>query len=234
MSSGLRCGDCLDIMAEMDDDSVDVVITDPPYPGLVGGYNRQALHTNKRASVTVGDEWQASLEWVSHAKRIARLGAIVFCSYHSVVEVAMAFSDWRRVALLTWYKRNAAPTGKNVPRFTNEFIWCFARQPGLRWDALKTTVFDIPTLSPLSGERILDGTSGTAAHPTQKPLSLMRCLIEIAHPGMTILDPFMGTGTTGVAAIRAGCKFVGIEIDPLYYDIARRRIEKAAWQPRLL
>jgi len=220
-------------MAGMADDSVDVVITDPPYPGLAGGYNRHGLEPNRRPSISVGDEWQASLEWVSHAKRIARLGAIVFCSYHSVVEVALAFGDWRRVALLTWYKRNAAPTGKNVPRFSNEFIWCFARQPGLRWDALKTTVFDIPTLTWASAERVVD-REGASVHPTQKPLALMNCLLAVTRPGMIVLDPFMGTGTTGVAAVQAECVFKGIEIDPIYYNISAERITDALRQPRLL
>ncbi len=69
-------------------------------------------------------------------------------------------------------------------------------------------------------------------HPTQKPLVLMRWCIEKTK-GRTILDPFMGSGTTGVAAIKLGRRFIGIEIEPKYFDIARRRISEALKQPDL-
>lgn len=70
------------------------------------------------------------------------------------------------------------------------------------------------------------------AHPTQKPLPLMRWCIEKTH-AETILDPFMGSGTTGVACQKLGRRFIGIEIEPKYFDIACRRIEQAMQQPDL-
>ena len=74
---------------------------------------------------------------------------------------------------------------------------------------------------------------GSVAHPTQKPIGLMAwCLRRVK--GHTILDPFMGSGTTGVAAVKMGRRFIGIEIDETYFDIACRRIAKALAQPDLL
>jgi site-specific DNA-methyltransferase (adenine-specific) len=73
---------------------------------------------------------------------------------------------------------------------------------------------------------------GTVAHPTQKPIGLMSWCIERTRAA-TILDPFMGSGTTGVAAVKLGRKFIGIEIEPKYFDIACRRIEQAYAQPDL-
>lgn len=70
-------------------------------------------------------------------------------------------------------------------------------------------------------------------HPTQKPLALMKWCIEQAENPQTILDPFMGSGTTGVAAIQLGRQFIGIEREPKYFDIACRRIEQAAKQGQL-
>ena len=70
-------------------------------------------------------------------------------------------------------------------------------------------------------------------HPSQKPVELMRWSIEQVSPCETILDPFMGTGTTGVAAVKLGRKFIGIEIEPKYFDIAVRRIEDALKRPDL-
>jgi len=71
------------------------------------------------------------------------------------------------------------------------------------------------------------------AHPTQKPVPLMRWCIEQFPNATTILDPFMGSGTTGVACVKLGRKFIGIEIEPKYFDIACRRIEQAMAQPDL-
>lgn len=71
-------------------------------------------------------------------------------------------------------------------------------------------------------------------HPTQKPLALMEWCIEQAGAPETILDPFMGSGTTGVAAVRMGRKFIGIEREPKYFEIACRRIEDAQRQASLL
>jgi DNA modification methylase len=71
---------------------------------------------------------------------------------------------------------------------------------------------------------------GSVAHPTQKPVSLMEWCIEQAGNPQIILDPFMGSGTTGVAAIQMGRKFIGIEREPKYFDIACKRIEQASKQ----
>jgi site-specific DNA-methyltransferase (adenine-specific)/modification methylase len=73
-------------------------------------------------------------------------------------------------------------------------------------------------------------------HPTQKPVALLRWCLETAKipRGATVLDPFMGSGTTGVACVRTGRRFIGIEIEREYYDIAERRIREAQMQPPLL
>ena len=72
-----------------------------------------------------------------------------------------------------------------------------------------------------------------AVHPTQKPIKLMQWCLSFLPDAETILDPFMGSGTTGVACVNLGRKFIGIELDPDYFDIACRRIEEAYRQPRL-
>ena len=69
-------------------------------------------------------------------------------------------------------------------------------------------------------------------HPTQKPLGVMKwCIEHLPDSSLTILDPYMGSGTTGVASVKLGRRFIGIEIDQRYFDIACRRIEDAAKQP---
>ena len=70
-------------------------------------------------------------------------------------------------------------------------------------------------------------------HPTQKPIELMEWCLSLLPDASTILDPFMGSGTTGVACVKLGRRFIGIEIEPRYFDIACRRIEEATKQPDL-
>jgi len=74
------------------------------------------------------------------------------------------------------------------------------------------------------------GCNEYAGHPTQKPVALMRWLVEKTQGAQSILDPFMGSGTTGVAAVQMGRDFIGIEREPKYFDIACRRIEEAQRQ----
>jgi DNA modification methylase len=76
---------------------------------------------------------------------------------------------------------------------------------------------------------------GRGDHPTQKPIDVMKwCIERLPDDSRVILDPFMGSGTTGVAAVKLGRKFTGIEIDPKYFDVACRRIADAMRQPDLL
>ncbi|MBP6770706.1 MAG: site-specific DNA-methyltransferase [Reyranella sp.] len=75
------------------------------------------------------------------------------------------------------------------------------------------------------------GMDGGKVHPTQKPIELMRWCVDKVPSAQTVLDPFMGSGTTGIAAVKLGRRFIGIEIDQRYFDIACRRIEDAAKQP---
>ena len=110
---------------------------------------------------------------------------------------------------LTWVKPDAAPTFAST-----EFAWTSQDKPARHF------IYSIGATNP---ERI--------GHPTQKPLALMKWTLEQIPPCQTILDPFMGSGTTGVAAVKLGRKFIGIEIEPKYFDIACRRIQAALDAP---
>lgn len=112
---------------------------------------------------------------------------------------------------LTWVKPDAPHTFAST-----EFAWRSLDKPA------RHLVYSI---SATNGERV--------GHPTQKPLALMKWCIEQAGNPETILDPFMGSGTTGVAAIQLGRKFIGIEREPKYFEIACKRIEQAYAQKSL-
>lgn len=229
----LYLGDCMDILPTIG--RVDAVITDPPYLNLQGGavLPQGGVGERKRASTTLGDEWGAHMAWAPLAQSLASKGLIVFCSHQGVCETRAAFPGCRSIALLTWYKRNTPAAMKWVPRHTAEFAWVLVTGGGLEWHRLDTTVMDVPNLNAgcvSTGER-LTNPDGSVAHPSQKPLQLMQWLLGVSPK--SVLDPFMGTGTTGVAAVMRGAKFIGIEREPKYFDIACKRIEQAVAQGRL-
>lgn len=225
-------GDCLEILPTLD--RVDAVVTDPPYLNLDGSYKRNyqgGVGRKVTVTKTVGDEWTANLEWVPLCESIADKGLICFSTYAGVGPIWGAVSNMKHIALVTWYKRNAAPTGKNVPNHKTEFAWCFRGKPGIKWDALDT-MLDIPNINAgcMATERFVDRKT-KAIHPTQKPVAVMERLLLA---GMNIVcDPFMGLGTTGVACANLGRQFIGIEIERKYFDIACERIGAAYAQGQL-
>jgi DNA modification methylase len=225
----LYLGDCLEILPTLG--KVDAVVTDPPYQNMRGGMAinfNSGVGRHHKGSRTVGNEWDASLLWFPLVWDAVRFGLIAFCSWHDVDLLKQA-ARAEAVALITWFKRNAMPSAAAAPHFCTEFAWAFKKAPGLNWRALDTH-YDFPNLVTgcMTTERIVDAT-GAATHPTQKPVALLSEFLKVG--GDTILDPFMGSGTTGVACAKLGRKFIGIEIEPKYFDIACKRIEEAYRQP---
>jgi site-specific DNA-methyltransferase (adenine-specific) len=229
----LYLGDCLEVLPTLEAGSVDAVVTDPPYPNLKGGLSHMVggVAPRTQPTITVGMPWGNELGALNDFERIATGGAITFCSWHSIDAVKRELRG-EPVGLVTWYKRNTQLSFRNRPHYTCEYAWLVEYGPGIDWHALKT-MYDIPGLPAgcFASERVLDDDSLRAAHPTQKPEELMRRLVIAAQE--RVLDPFMGSGTTGVACIQTGRRFIGIEIEPRYFEIAVKRIEEAALQPRL-
>jgi len=209
----LYLGDCRDILPTLG--KVDAVVTDPPY-GI--GLNTNNLRFS-------GGKWE------SQRKRGARCGPaggapIIgdigdFDPSPFLLGSAQIIWGWNnypdklpRGACLVWLKRNDDAFGSFLS--DAELAW-FSRGHGVycRRDLSNAAI---------ANER---------SHPTQKPVSLMEWSLGFLPKARAILDPFMGSGTTGVACANLGRSFIGIEIDPGYFDIACRRIEEAYRQPRL-
>lgn len=214
--------DCREILPLLP--KVDLVLTDPPYPGITGGMNRSLPSSIgakiKQINKTLGEKWGADISPLSDAFGLAEKGAIIFAAYSSLVAVASAIPH-KPASLITWHKRNAMPAMANVPQMKSEFAWVFRKSNDADWRRIES-VYEIPNLQAgtHASERFTD-ISNRAVHPCQKPLVLFRSLLI---RGMdSILDPYCGTGTTLEAAKLEGRKAIGIEISEAYCELAARR-----------
>ena len=223
------CGRAEEVLKTFDDNSVDLVLTDPPYVGLKGGlkhFSGGGVAKRNNESFTVGDKWGANFEWLNEAWRVCDKGLMSFTSFHNIDMFQNYLPNEKRVALLTWDKITSPTPVGNVPRFSSEFIWCYRKNPKLEWWRLQTTVLRVPHITAgcvSTGERLLKENTLQALHPAQKPIRLMLDLLRVG--GDIILDPFCGTGTTCVAAKLLGRRYIGIDISEKYCEIARMRLK---------
>lgn len=182
-------------------EKVDAVVTDPPY-GL-GDWNNRGSNSGGPFDSDETQEWDKPVD--------AELMALVQnAGTHKIIWGANYLLDHlgRSKQMLVWNK------GMRKMHFNDcEIAWCSQWREASR-------MFDMHP-----------SAAGPKEHPTQKPLALMKWCVELLpSDSNTILDPFMGSGTTGVAAVQMGRKFIGIEREPKYFDIACKRIEDAQRQ----
>lgn len=212
------CGDCLELMKELPDGCVDAVITDPPYaiPTVVA---------SRRETVrNVGDlslaEAALRLVFSPLVKKVCPEGRMfIFCdgvSYPVVFRVV--YGAWS-TALLIWDKGRIG-MGREFRKRHELLVHCWRFETPVFSDGNGRS--DILECPPSDGE----------LHPAQKPTELIERLLEVCQ-GETILDPFLGSGTTAVAAKKLGRHFLGFEISEEYCRIARERIALVEAQPTL-
>ena len=200
----LYLADCLEVMRGMPDRSVDAVVTDPPYGLDVA-------------------EWDVAIpyELLGEMLRVSA-GPVVWFGAASKMPEQCARFDPRPDRTLIWapsFTLSHTRANGIYYRWHPIYVWRLpARVVGPKWDVLT-----VPT-----------ECGNWWKHKCTKPVNLMTALLDITPEGATVLDPFMGSGTTGVACVQTGRNFIGIEIDPTYYAIAEKRIAEARMQPSLL
>jgi DNA modification methylase len=228
-------GDCLDILRSLDSASYDAILTDPPYSS---GTRREGAKTLRKSMLraTEDEEWfpndcltTEGFWWLMHAnavqwKRLLTIGShiLAFIDWRMWGQMAGAIesADLRRFGMLVWDKTYF---GMGMCfRNQHELVLHFTHGQGR--EAARHDVGNVLRFVPIRhGE-----------HFTEKPLPLLECLLSvITRQREQVLDPFMGSGSTGVACLKLGRQFVGIEIEPRYFDIACRRIEEAYRQLEL-
>lgn len=239
---GLSCriarADAVLALRDLPPDSVDMLLADPPYCSGAGtrtGRNRSAADKYQSAGSRMladfpGDSrdersfllW--SHLWMSEALRALRPGgsAVVFSDWRQLPNTADAMQvagfTWQGVVV--WRKPINARPQPNSFRSECEFALWFSRGPIDRTPS--------PSAKYLPGFYEVPAPHGDARlHATEKPTALLRGLMAIAPEGGTVLDPFMGSGSTGVACAETGRSFVGVEMTEHYYAVARARIAEA-------
>ena len=204
----LILGDCLEVMPTLE--PVDAVVTDPPYGIGRDGQKESIKRNGEKGAWRIFHEEKG---WDKAAPPLAAFCAMLEISNNAIIWGGNYFADRLPVSRgwLVWYK---AQTGLSMS--DAELAW--------------TNCDMVLRLCQMHrGAMWRDGSQ----HPTQKPVALMEWCLGFLPNAQTILDPFMGSGTTGVACVNLGRKFIGIELEPKYFDIACRRIEEAYKQPRL-
>lgn len=224
-------GDCLEVMAGMEAGSVDAVVTDPPYG--TGGWRRNGSGQggNLTGSLCV-EEWDTgSVRWLSLVSVLAAAGSvavpvITFWPAARTMQLlnAAASAGLRKHRCLYMRKLDPKPQVGGRTKWSVEPIWVLSRDGFVLMGGDDVYEASTPRMN-----RDADATG----HPYQKPLGVMRWLLSKIPDARTILDPFTGSGTTGVACAKEGRDFIGIERESEYVEIARRRIEAAAAQTRL-
>jgi site-specific DNA-methyltransferase (adenine-specific)/modification methylase len=211
----LYLGDCLEILPTLP--KVDAVITDPPY-GI--GYAHSGFHDG-RIGNTAAANARGCPPVIGDSSPFDPLPFIEFCSNVLIFGADHFYPRLPdRGRWLAFDKLNGMVPWDSFCDV--EFAWHSqdksARIFSMKWKGLACDKTD---------------ESGLRHHTTQKPIALMRWCIEQAGSPEIVLDPFMGSGTTGVACAQLGRKFIGIEIEPRYFDIACRRIDDAYRQGKL-
>lgn len=233
--------DCIVAMQQIESNSIDLIVTDPPYN--LGNFmksrdtNLKKMRENFFGSAGWDDmnfeEWISSMDEFFHSSaRVLKKGgaAIIFMAIikvETLIEIAERYGFYYKTTGI-WHKTNPMPRNMNLHFVNSTEAWVyftFQKRTGtfnnggaLFHDFIETSV------TPLNERRY-------GKHPTQKPESLIQHFVEIlSNPKDCVLDPFMGSGTTGVVSKRTNRDFIGVELNEEYFKIASERIHASSLQ----
>ena len=246
-------GDCTKILYEkIDINSVELVFADPPY-NLSGNGLKWKGNKTGGDWYMINEEWdkmtsseymQFTWKWIGGCHKVLKDNGSIYisCTYHNLAEVMIVLKqlEFKINNTIVWHKTNAVPNmTKRVFTHSTEFVVWAVKGKGwiFNYEALKNInpekqkngstkqMRDVWTLPLVQGKERLKGQNGRAVHPTQKPEEMLkRIIIASSNKGSTVLDPFLGTGTTACVAQQLGRNWIGIEKSKRYIEIAKRRI----------
>lgn len=228
-------GDSLELIRTIEEDSIDLILTDPPYNLGLFMSNRQTNLSKMRENFFGASGWDdlEYSEWIEkmdvffeESYRVLRDGGsiIVFMSIlkiESLVAIAEKHGFYYKTTGI-WHKTNPMPRNMNLHFVNSNECWIYMiknkrtgtfNNESMELDFIETSVTTMKEKK-------------FGKHPTQKPVKLMEHFVKLlTNEGETVLDPFLGSGTSGVASKKLNRNFIGIEIDEAYYRMAIERIE---------
>ena len=228
----LYLGDCLEILPTLEPGSVDAVVTDPPYSSGGAFRSDRSGATSAKYLGSHGRGPKVDIEF-SGDSRDSRgwlfWSTLWMLRAHDICKpaaIAMIFTDWRQMpqcsdvfqaanwvwrGCAVWDKGNARPMSGRFSHQAEFVLW--GSKGAIGWD------YDLPC-----AKGVLRFDAPKEHHQTEKPVELIEEMLAITAQGGVVVDPFTGSGTTGVACVRLGRRFIGIELEPKYFAIAKRRI----------
>lgn len=220
-------GDCLEIMKSIPDNSIDIIVTDPPYRITARGNGGNSGGMFQKKEVNNGKVFKTNdleiEDWLPEFYRILKNGTHCYIMtnnknithYLSIIDS----SPFHFIKNLIWVKDNKIMGQTYMSQF--EYIIMLRKEKHKRInDCGQSDVLQIPN-------KKLKNSDGKTIHDTEKPIQLNEILISNStNNNDTVLDPFMGIGSTGIACINTNRNFIGIEINKEYYDISKERIEQ--------
>lgn len=217
----LRLGDCLEVMKSIPDKSIDLVLTDPPY-NIARNNN---FSTMGRAGIDFG-EWDKGFDLFSYIDEVSRIlkkdgSFVVFNAWRNLGAIAdyAETQGFETKDMIRLEKSNPMPRNRDRRYITDYECAIWLVKKGAKW------TFNRQNSKYQRPKFVANIESGL--HPTQKNLGLMQELIKIhSNQEDIVIDPFMGSGTTGVACKNLNRKFIGIEKELKYFEIAKKRIEE--------
>lgn len=207
-------GDCLEVMKDIPDESIDLVLTDPPY-----GINltpQRASGKFKNTNVINDDNLAWLSKFSSEIYRISKNIACVFCGWQHVDKFKQSLEHHFAIKNILIWNKDWFGMGNNY-RPNYELIIVGCKKNFVTKSNNKSNILTYRRLPPKS-----------MLHSCQKPVLLLEDIIsELSNVGDVVFDGFMGSGSTGVACVNTGRKFIGIELDEKYFNIAKQRIEES-------
>lgn len=222
-------GDCLELMKNIPDNSIDLILTDPPYlisatngGGTINNIKKlnKSLADLKKVDITQGyDIEHFGNEFIRIMKEI---NIYFWCNKVQIPDYFNFYVNKHKCKfdIICWHKTNALPTYSNKYLSDTEYLLYFRKGKG---KCFPQSYEDAKTyyVAPINHKDKKD-----FGHPTIKPLDITEKIIRNStREGQLVLDPFMGSGTTGVASLNNNRNFIGMELDEGYFDIAKNRIE---------
>jgi site-specific DNA-methyltransferase (adenine-specific) len=250
----LVLGDSLHVLASLPDQSVDLIFADPPYFLSNGGTTcssgkRVAVHKGGwDASQGVNRDHAFNMAWLGACQRVLKPTGTIWVSgtQHVIFSIGFAMQSlgYHLLNTITWFKPNASPNlaCRMFTHSTELLLWAAPQRQkkllhtfhyrDMKADNGGKQMRDLWAMPEPGGEQVVwsipsppKSEKSNGRHPTQKPLSLLERVVRAgSNPGQLVVDPFNGSGTTGVAAVSAGRRYLGIDVDPSYLDLTARRL----------